>query len=99
MSPSKAYQGAQGPSWWEHHERPLGGGLWRAEKAEPAQVGAATEGGSLVHTWVQKVLHWQAWQFIHANKKESVLPTHPSPQTHYTPEERQSAAASVGIMD
>ena len=51
-----------------------------------------------MHTWGKRCTTGRPWQFIHANKKESVLPTHPFPQTHYTPEQRQSAAASVGIM-
>lgn len=37
--------------------------------------------------------------FMPKNKKDSVLPTHPSPQTHHTPEGRQSSAASMSIAD
>lgn len=42
-----------------------------------------------MHTWVQKAPRRQALAVRSCNKKESVLPTHPFPQTHYTPEQRQ----------
>ena len=64
--------------------------VWWVE-AERAQADAATPG-------YKRHPAARPWQFVPANKKVSVLPTHPFPQTHYTPEQRQSAAASMGSM-
>lgn len=54
VSPSKAHRGAQGPSGWEHHAKPLGGGLWRAESVVgPKQSSAwCSQRGRLACTYL-----------------------------------------------
>lgn len=101
--PSKAHWGAQGPSGWGAPR--IATGRWAL--GVQSVVGPGRARLSLVQPEREARLYIpgckrgsmsRPWQFIHANKGKCA-PAHHSPQTHYTREQRQSAAASVGIMD